>query len=144
MNNGKDTQAVFNVEVEFDRDEKRRHYILRLSDANLEYFLNGCPEVDRLIGVYNGDTCFNIMPGMSDNASREIAPKNIHGEYFINIGAPMPIILSHPTTEQVNKSAAERYHNLENAIRSFKKVPVMGQYDSKPFIIAYVSIELDR
>jgi hypothetical protein len=137
-----ETNPLFQVEIKVE--DNRKHYILKLSQANLEYFLQGCPDIDRLVGTCNGNTHFNILSSTHTESTKEILPKGVHGDYFIHIGAPIPRLAFQHTDEEFQKSAAERYKNQEEALRNFKKVPIVDTYDSKPLIIGFVSIDLEK
>jgi hypothetical protein len=133
--------------VELYTENKRRHYILKLSEENFNYLLAGCPDVDRLIGRYtdtNTDAYFNILRSQNDESSKEIMPEDEHGDIYIHIGAKTPTLPENWTKTQFNTAIIERDKNLEDAINTFKKIPIIELYESKPIIISYVSMELEK
>ncbi|MBI2110638.1 hypothetical protein HYT51_02565, partial [Candidatus Woesearchaeota archaeon] len=85
-------------------ESSTRHFELLLSQANLNHFFAGCPDFDRLIGIYQEDITFSIFPGISE---KPLAFKAMHDGYYLTLGATVPMIPENVTPEEFDRLNAE-------------------------------------
>ena len=137
------TSSKFDVEIERDKIDSKKHYFLKLSQGNLTSLMIGNPDIDKLSGTYE-ENHFNIIPSVDGTYSKEIISLASQGEYIITMGASMPQLPADWTTQQFETASKKRDKNLENTIKKFKRIPIINKQNSESTTIAYVTIILDN
>ena len=126
-------------EVDCTYDNGKRMFTLKLSRANWNHFLVGCPDYDHLEGQHSSGAVFKIFEGIR-------LPKHFfysNDAYNLSLGFDIP--LPNPSLRGADYEFASRMYEtkLEAAVRGLPPLPLVS-IAGNDILFGYAKIEIER
>lgn len=120
----------------------KKNYEIILSKDNFNHLCSNCPEVDRLAGYADDGRIFYLFPDPLGEVSSCFKRMPFGGEYYLYIGAEVPLLPAEATKEEFERLSQKAYSNLEKVINDAKNIPIEEETILGKINLGYVSLKL--